>query len=131
LLSAAPLDGPTPDAALGGSSVLAQWCKCLLTLSQPADGGKGGGGGGGGGDRGSQSDYAAIEVQLEALLLHAGMSERLPAAAAWAQRSGATSVADVVTFGFVDEFVLAVAPKPVPARKLRTALKEGGWMVAR
>ena len=42
---------------------------------------------------------------------------------AWAQRSGATSLEDVVTYEFVDDFVAALALKPVPERKLRAALR--------
>ena len=80
----------------------------------------------------TQFIFGVSEWELFWTLTHSGTlaivpheTVRRPEAMAWVTRNGATSLDDVVQFGFVDDFVRAVADKPVPERKLRAALLFG------
>ena len=62
---------------------------------------------------------------LAALLDGLGLSDQLPAAAAWCEANGADSVAAIVEVEMVAEFVEALALKPVKAKQVVKRIEAG------
>ena len=62
---------------------------------------------------------------LSALLDGLGLSDQLPAAAAWCEANGADSVAAIVEVEMVAEFVEALALKPVKAKQVVKRIEAG------
>ena len=52
------------------------------------------------------------------------LSGALPAAAAWFEKEGATSISDVVEFNLINEFVAALELKRVAALKLAKTMNQ-------
>ena len=62
---------------------------------------------------------------LAALLDGLGLSDQLPAAAAWCEANGADSVAAIVEVEMVAEFVESLALKPVKAKQVVKRIEAG------
>ena len=61
---------------------------------------------------------------ISALLSSSTLAEALPAAAAWFEKEGATTIDDVVHLNLIDDFVAALDLKRVPALRLAQNLRQ-------